>query len=244
MIARSGWLSLTLASYNLSYDDILQVRAPALCFYVLKAPDGLYLVDGGFIGGSYLLRRALKLRGWHNIAIRGILVTHGHLDHILNISQIVSETGAWVAAPVLDADHYTGNYRYENSARVCGLLEAVGRKLFSFNSFHVDRPLGDLTDIPIWRGLTAIHLPGHTVGHTGYYCSDLRLLFSADLFASYGRVPHLPPNIFNDQAELIPSSVERALDLDLTGVIPNHCDHAPPEDHLTRLRQLHERNTG
>ena len=40
-------------------DDILQVRAPALCFYVLRDSTGLYLIDGGFIGGPYLLARAL-----------------------------------------------------------------------------------------------------------------------------------------------------------------------------------------
>ena len=229
---------MTLAFYTLYRDDILAVRAPALTFYVLRASDGLYLIDCGFIGGRYLLRRALKARGWHNEPIRGILVTHGHLDHILNVSAIADESGAWVAAPILDADHYSGRYSYSNASHVCGILESVGRPLLGYKEFHIDRPLDDLSEIPVWKGLVAIHLPGHTEGHVGFYSPDLRLLFSADLFASYGTIAHLPPNIFNDKPDLIPGSVEKALSLDIDGIIPNHCDTSSPEEHLSRLRAL------
>lgn len=219
-------------------EDVLQVRAPALCFYVLRGSDGLYLIDGGFIGGRYLLRRALRQCGWEHLPIKGILITHGHLDHVLNVATISKETGAWIAAPRLDALHYAGRYAYRNFARVCGWLEAVGRPLFRYRTFSVDHWLDDLSVLPIWHGLTAIHLPGHTEGHMGFYCAPLRLLFSADLFASYGENAHLPPAIFNDKPELIPASVSRAVSLDLTGVLPNHGDSSSPATHLERLKRL------
>jgi glyoxylase-like metal-dependent hydrolase (beta-lactamase superfamily II) len=222
-------------------DDILRVRAPALCFYVLRDSNGLYLIDGGFIGGRYLLASALRRRGWNQEPIRGIIVTHGHLDHILNVASIAKDSGAWIAAPRLDAAHYEGRFPYRGVARVCGLLEAIGRRLFSYSPFKTDRWLDDYTEIPVWHGLTAIHLPGHTNGHTGLYCHDLKLLFCADLFASYGTISHPPPAIFNSRPELIRSSIARALTLDLEGVIPNHCDAAPSSEHLKRLRRLKER---
>ncbi len=31
--------------------DLLQIRAPALNFYILRDAAGLYLLDAGFIGG-------------------------------------------------------------------------------------------------------------------------------------------------------------------------------------------------
>ncbi len=31
-------------------EDILQVRAPGLNFYVLRDSEGLYLIDAGFLG--------------------------------------------------------------------------------------------------------------------------------------------------------------------------------------------------
>lgn len=110
--------------------------------------------------------------------------------------------------------------------------------------FHVLRDgnslylIDDGDHLDVWHGLQAIHLPGHTTGHTGYLCKKLGLLFSADLFASYGSFSHLPPEIFNANSEQIPTSVDRALQLEITGVLPNHCDHASPEEHLARLKLL------
>jgi glyoxylase-like metal-dependent hydrolase (beta-lactamase superfamily II) len=222
-------------------DDILQVRAPALCFYVLRAPDGLYLLDAGFIGGLFFLRRALRRVGWERDPIRGVIVTHGHLDHVLNIARVVRMTSAWVAAPRLDAEHFRGAFRYSGAARVTGGLEAVGRRVLRYRTFDVDRRLDDGSELDIWHGLTAVHLPGHTAGHMGFYCRKLRLLFSGDLFASYKRIPDLPPNIFNSFPAQAPASVEKALALDLDGILPNHADTSPPAEHLERLRRLRNR---
>jgi glyoxylase-like metal-dependent hydrolase (beta-lactamase superfamily II) len=64
--------------------DLLQIRTPAVNFHVLRANNGLYLINAGFISGRKYLQRALVDRGWEKLPIIGILVTHGHLDHILN----------------------------------------------------------------------------------------------------------------------------------------------------------------
>lgn len=224
--------------------DILQVRAPAINFYVLRDTSGLYLLDAGFIGGRPLLRRALRRRGWEREPIRGIIVTHGHLDHILNVAVTAHETGAWIAAPRLDAAHYSGTAHYGGWARVTGWLESIGRPVLGFQPFVPDRLLSDGDFIEAWRGLRAVHLPGHTRGHMGFYCESLKLLFSADLFSSYRNMPRLPPDIFNSVPAQIPGSIATALELDLSGVIPNHCDRASPEVHLERLRRLHRRMKG
>jgi len=222
-------------------EDLLQIRSFGVNFYVLRDSRGLYLLDAGFVGGRCLLRRALKARGWDHEPILGIVVSHGHLDHILNVGKLAEETGAWVAAPRLDAAHYQGCPAYHGAARVTGWLEAVGRPLLGFRPFTPTRWLdpGDFLDI--WHGLKVIHLPGHTAGHSGFYCESRRVLFCADLFASYGRFSHWPPGIFNGDAAEIPKSVARALELDLVGVFPNHCDHSPPEVHWQRLVALQRR---
>jgi len=218
--------------------DILQVRTPAICFYVLRASEGLYLIDAGFIGGLSFLRRALRHCGWEKEAIRGVIVTHGHLDHVLNVAKLARENSAWVAAPRLDAPHYQGTFHYTGASRVCGCLEAIGRRLLRYECFKVDRWLDDGSELDVWDGLTAIHLPGHTVGHMGFYCRKRRLLFSGDLFKSYRLATHFPLNIWNSSPAQMRLSAERALTFDVDGILPNHCDATSSQEHLNRFRRL------
>jgi glyoxylase-like metal-dependent hydrolase (beta-lactamase superfamily II) len=86
-------------------NDILPVCVPLLNFYVLRNGDRLFLSNGGFIEGMALLRRTLKQRGWDHPQIQGIMVTHGHLDHVLNLNRLKKESGAWIAAPQADELH-------------------------------------------------------------------------------------------------------------------------------------------
>ena len=163
-------------------EDLLQVRSFGVNFYVLRDSKGLYLMDGGFVGGRQLLRRALKKRGWDGERILGIIVTHGHLDHILNIARIAEDAGAWIAAPRLDTPHYEGCPSYRGLAKITGFLEAMGRLFLGFRKFTPTRLLDHGDFMEIWHGLTVIHLPGHTAGHSGFYCERHKLLFCSDLF--------------------------------------------------------------
>ena len=223
---------------------VLQVRSFLVNYYVLRDATGLYLLDAGFIGGRWLLRRALRRRGWENEPVRGIIVTHGHLDHILNVGAIARDTGAWIAAPRLDASHYSGHPKYNGWAHVTGMLEGIGRPVLGFQPFTPGRWLDDGDFIDVWRGLRAVHLPGHTAGHMGFYCEPLRLLFSADLYSSYRFFAHFPPDIFNSNSARIPQSAATALALDLAGVLPHHGNRVPPKEHLRRLQRLHARHSG
>ena len=224
----------------MQHDDLLQVRSPILTFFVLKEGEELYVIDTGFITGWKLLQRALKKRGWQDLPIRGVLLTHGHIDHSFNAVRIAKHYGAWIAAPRAEADHCLGRYRYTGLSRVTGVLEAMTRGLFGFQPVTPDRWIDAETTFPIWGGLQAVALPGHSVGHTGFYCPSRRLLFSGDLFNSYFGIGYRPWGIFNSFPKQIPAAIAKACALDLDGVLPTHGDNSPPAVHLARLRQLDE----
>ncbi len=222
------------------HHQILSVRSPFVTFHVLRQGNALYLIDTGFVGGRRLLRRALQERGWSGIPIAGIILTHGHIDHIYNAAAFARDFGAWIAAPRLDANHCAGRHAYRGTARVCGWLESLSRTIFPWKPFEVDLWMDDGTSLPK-SGLTAFHLPGHTAGHMGLYHPEMHLLLCGDLVASPARGAILPPAIFNSEPGKIPSSIGRALSLKLEGVVPSHGDDAPPSVHLARLQVLHEK---
>lgn len=221
-------------------DDLLVVRSPGVNFHVLRDGDDLYAIDAGFIGSLVVYRKELRARGWEQLPLRGIIVTHGHLDHILNVGRLARETGAWIAAPRLDAAHYQGVPSYSRWAHVTGVLESVGRPLLGFRRFVPDVLFDDGHFFPHWGGLRVVHLPGHTWGHSALYVESRNLLFSADLFSSNERFSFLPPAIFNHDGALMRESARRVLDLPVEQVLPNHGDAACPGLHRERMLRLLE----
>ena len=218
--------------------DLLRVGSSFVCFYVLKEHEDLYLVDTGFVGGAHQLDRALSEHGWSSLPIRGILLTHGHLDHVFNAARFARRDGAWIAGPKADRDRYLGQARACGAHHFVGAMETIARKVCRFEPFTPDRWVEDGDEFPIWQGLRAVHLPGHTAGHTGYWCEAKGILFCGDLFASYGPFSHRPPGCFNVDSSEARRSVGRALSFEPLGVHPHHCNRTSPEVHLERLKKL------
>jgi len=209
----------------------------SVCHLLVDGPDA-WMLDTGMVGEPVLIRRLLRRLGLGLRSVRGILLTHGHLDHAGNLAALKEWTGAPVYGHPAEQIHVDGTYPYEGAARWCGRLEAVGRKAFSYRSALIDEHFQDGDELPVWGSLRVVHLPGHTEGHCGFYSAKHDLLFSGDLFASYFFNPHLSPPIFTSRPDLMPGSLRRVLEMDPRWIVPNHYDILDGELHKRRYVEL------
>jgi glyoxylase-like metal-dependent hydrolase (beta-lactamase superfamily II) len=210
-----------------------------VCHLLVDANRDAVLLDTGLVGEPWLIRWRIRWLGLTPQSIKAILLTHGHLDHAGNLAWAKAFTGAPIYAHPLEQPHIDGTYPYAGVNLWCGRLESAGRALLRIGRPTViDVPLADGDELPFWGGLRVVHLPGHTLGHCGFYSPRHDLLFSGDLFASYFFNLHLPPPILNSAPELIPASLEKARRLNPRLMVPQHYDLLDGALHRRRFDRL------
>lgn len=214
------------------------IRGIMGCCHLLEDGDASVMLDTGLVGEPFLIRRLVRRLGLRPGSIRAVLLTHGHLDHAGNLAWLKTWTGAKVYGHAAEQAHVDGTYSYRGINRWCGRLEAAGRWLFRYRRATIDEFLLDGQELPFWGGLRVVHLPGHTVGHCGFYCARHDLLFTGDLFASYFFNVHKPPAILNSVPERFGESVEKVRQLNPRWIVPNHYDFLNGGLHRRRFARL------
>lgn len=212
-----------------------------VCHVLVDEHGEAVLLDTGMIGEQGQIRRLLRRLGLGPKSIKAILLTHGHLDHAGNLAWAKQWTGAPIYAHEAEQAHIDGTYPFTGAARWCGRLERMGYAVFRYRPAKIDRFIRDGDELPFWGGLRVVHLPGHTVGHCGFYSAKHDLLFSGDLFASYFFKVHLPPAILNSRPELIQGSLERVLAMNPKLMVPQHYDILDGALHRERFQRMCER---
>ena len=165
-----------------------------------------FIVDPG--DDARRISRAVREQ---KLNVKGILLTHGHFDHIMAVPELKEEFGAPVYA------HEAEEALLEDTQMNLS-APWVGRAL----SLSAERLLKDGERLELAGfEIQAIHTPGHTAGGVSYYLAAEQALFSGDtLFrGSYGRVD-LPTA---SGADIARSINEKLLPLpEETAVYPGH----------------------
>jgi len=214
---------------------VIQLRGFLVQHYLIVHDDDVHIIDGGFIGGISRIERALTEMGKSFSNVRSIILSHGHLDHILNIAQLQELTQSKVYAPQADHDYMAGQHRHHGLSRVCGWLEKAGRSILPYRTPQIDHWFEEGDEI---MDLKIISLPGHTKGHSGFLLEEEKLLLANDLFAHLFRRPSIPPRIFNDKHEQAKESIRKAAKLELDGIYLNHSRQMTPRETLLALIDL------
>lgn len=216
--------------------DLHPVRGLMSVPHVLVGPDGVVLLDTGFPGDLKRIRRVMARVGAGPRDVRAILLTHGHIDHAGNAAELKAWTGAPVYAHRWEQPHLDGVFPYRGLARVCGVLEAAGRAVTRYRPVKIDVELNEGDVLPFWGGLRVVHLPGHTLGHCGFYSARHDLLFSGDLWVRFMMRTQVSPPIFSDDMSLVPASMRKARAIGARWLVPGHYDFP----NATRLRRRFE----
>lgn len=211
---------------------LLRVRGMMSVPHVLVDGNGAVLLDTGVPGDAKRIRLKMEQAGVGPRDVRAILLTHGHLDHAGGAAELKAWTGAPVFAHPLEQVHIEGRFPYAGFARVTGALEAAGRALWPSPPVTIDVPIADGDELPFWGGLRVVHLPGHTLGHCGFYSAKHQLLFSGDLWVRFLMRTQTSPRIFSDNVSLVPLSMRKARAFGARWIVPGHYD--VPD--ATRLR--------
>ena len=149
-----------------------QVNAYLLC------PEGskdAVLVDPG--DDIAKLKKAIAEKGR---VLKGILLTHGHFDHMLSAQPLSAVTGAPVYVHPLDEELLLSAAKASYNAEVC------------YQPFPENLEADLLEDSIEIAGMKfeVMHTPGHTKGSVCFYDAENNVLFSGDtLFcAGFGRM--------------------------------------------------------
>jgi len=188
------------------------------CFLV-KEDDGLTLVDTGLAGSALSIRGAANSLG---SAIRRIVLTHAHVDHVGSVDALLRE---------LPASEFLIGQRESRLLTGDFILDAGenGKKLLGFPGVK-SRPSRCLNDGDRVGSLQTISSPGHTPGHMAYL--DIRdgSLLAGDAFTTQIAVVaagvlklYFPfPRIFSWNRELAAESARKLRNVKPTRLAVGH----------------------
>lgn len=139
--------------------------------WIVKISDGVYIIDTGMpFMGKRILKEAEKFG-----KLKGILLTHGHSDHVGGLKKILESKMLPVYAHQLDIKHMEGKEPFPGRKKPEFLVQPG---LVQPLEWKDNGKLKEIDD------LVPIHTPGHSPGHVVYYHKKDRVLIGGDLFTS------------------------------------------------------------
>ncbi len=194
--------------------------------YVIGLPSSndLSLIDPGLMGKGRYKIEAIKSDGIDPSAIKRVIMTHTHLDHIGCLSEIlewIPQAELWVhreeAVSLEQGDERTV-YGMEMFKSMCQAQYGINPGAFRF---QVDRKLEGGASLEI-GGMTwdVVHIPGHSSGSIALFNADGKILIPGDtVYADYaiGRF-----DLHGAGGPQLRDSLKSLSEMDVSMLLPGH----------------------
>ena len=187
----------------------------------LLVEDGkVTLVDAGLPGSAAGILAYLGEIGLAPQAIRRVIITHHHVDHVGGLPEIVAASGAEVwahrddVAVIEGAVPRTGIPPERAEAMLAAMpaeqraaAAARMKQMSEVAPVRIDLRLAGGEELNVLGGVQLLHTPGHTPGHLCLYLPALSLLIAGDLMRlEDGVIRESPPGFAADVDQALASA--------------------------------------
>ncbi|PVE71264.1 MBL fold metallo-hydrolase [Microbacterium testaceum] len=199
--------------------------------HLIVTPDGITLVDAGLPGFYADLVREMDAIGRPLTDIRGVVLTHGDVDHVGCSERLRRELGIPVYVHAADADRARGGDKPKTPVGPMRPGPLLGFAAYAIRKGMRPQWLtevhevadGDELDLP--GRPRVIGMPGHSPGSIAVFSPAVRAVFVGNALTTRhvltGRRGPAPAPFTDDPAEAL-ASLARIEDLDADWVLPGH----------------------
>lgn len=157
------------------YGNTWHVGPRGLGVFLITAPTGHVLIDGGVPGGAVLIEANLRTLDINPHDVKWILVSHAHCDHAGDVAALAGLTGAAVIAGTEDVALLAAG----------GMADPQYADRFPFPPVQGARGVADGEVLQLGQLTVRVHAtPGHTRGNTTWgwtSCENERCLELVDV---------------------------------------------------------------
>jgi glyoxylase-like metal-dependent hydrolase (beta-lactamase superfamily II) len=219
-------------------DGVHFVETPLVSWVVLEEGDRVALIDAGYPGQLGDVEESVRQVGRRPEEIEAVLVTHGHVDHIGGLPQLVHRYGVRVLTSAVEGPNVRGEVHesatpldvarrcYNPRVAVWALRVAAAGGTRHPHVGEVEAvPFETALDLP--RSPVAVSLAGHTSGHTAYLLPEAGALALGDALATaHGttgrRGPQVLPGFFHQDEPTLRKTLGELATRNADRLLPGH----------------------